>query len=189
MLPGGSYGLLMILAGMFTLAHPYFVNNLIQSIDYPFDNICSFEKGIITTLGVGGLPSSTFACANTVYNAQLSVNSNGGTQGIWKLINYTSDNFYPFERTDVLGRWSCTTQETTKLGLTQYSNVTNKSILFDTVQTFLTDQNFLYNETNVTPRVFYGGYSTGFLAWSANETNDSNNTWAVRYDFYLFLSC
>lgn len=182
MLPGGNYGLLMIFAGMFAVAHPYFVNNLVQTIYYPFQDICSFNIGIITTLGVGGVPSSTFACANTVYNAQLSVDSNGGTQGIWKLINYTSDNFYPFS-TDVLGRWNCTTQQSTKLDLTQYTAVTNQSVLFDTVQKFLSDQKFLYNETNVTPRVFYGGVSTGFLAWSANETNDSNNTWAVRYDF------
>jgi hypothetical protein len=185
MLPGGNYGFLMIFAGIFTVAHPYFVNNLIQTIDIPFENICSFDTGVITILGVGGLPSSTFSCATTVYNAQYAVDTNGGTQGIWRIINYTSANFYPYTDLDVLGRWSCTSQPSTILDLNNYSNVTNSSILLDTVETFLTEQNFLYNQTDVTPRVFYGGVSTGFLAWSANETNDSNNTWAVRYVFHL----
>jgi hypothetical protein len=142
MLPGGNYGFLMIFAGIFTVAHPYFVNNLIQTIDIPFENICSFDTGVITILGVGGLPSSTFSCATTVYNAQYAVDTNGGTQGIWRIINYTSANFYPYTDLDVLGRWSCTSQPSTILDLNNYSNVTNSSILLDTVETFLTEQKF-----------------------------------------------
>jgi hypothetical protein len=173
--PGGLYGLAMILAGVFALAHQYFVNSFI--LPELMQSNCTFEYGIVTTYlprGQPVVPASDFSSATTIYNAQLAVDFNGGYFGIYDKVNYTSTTFSPTVE-DALGFWSCSYEANSTIYSTDWVD-------FDSLASFLDNQDFLFTEASD----LSGSISTntseweGFIGWSANQPDDSLEQWSVR---------
>jgi hypothetical protein len=173
--PGGIYGLAMLLAGVFALAHQYFVNSFI--LPELMQTTCDFNFGIVTTYLTPGeplVPVSQWSAATTVYNAQLAVWYNGGSFGIYDKVNFTSVTFAPTAN-DTLGYWNCTYETNSTIYSTDWADLAS-------LQSFLDRQDFLFTEA------YYLAGSTaanssileGFLAWSANQPDDSLKQWAVR---------
>jgi hypothetical protein len=175
-LPGGYYGLLMLLTGVFGLAHQYFVNSFILPIS--IQSTCRFEFGIVTTQLPKGdnsiIPSSTFSSATTVYNAQYGVWANGGEMGIYQKVNYTSVTFTP-TADDVLGGWNCSYEPTTTIAWTDWANQTAFS-------SFIKEDSFLYPEVIIWAGAVSANGSTGkgFMVWSADQPDDSSEQWNLR---------
>jgi len=172
-LPGGKYGLLMFLTGIFALAHQYFVNSFI--LPTSLQSSCTFEFGIVTTyLPEGGvIPSSTFSAANTIYNAQYQVWVNGGEMGIYQKVNYTSVTFTPTLE-DVLGGWNCSYEPDTTIAWTDWVDQAS-------FYAFLQQNSFLF-ETWVEAGAasINGSTEKGFMVWSADQLDDSTEQWNLR---------
>jgi hypothetical protein len=175
-LSGGKYGLLMLLTGMFALAHQYFVNSFILPVS--LQTTCIFEFGVVTTHLPEGdnsiFPSSTFSAANTVYNAQYQVWANGGVMGIYQKVNYTSVTFTPTLE-DVLGGWNCSYKPNTTIAWTDWVDQTSFS-------TFIQQDAFLFTEASTWAGAVSSNGSTqiGFMAWSANQPDNSTEQWDLR---------
>ena len=144
----------MLIIGAFNLGHGYFVNSFINLTYVTTPSWCQFTKGAITqAANGGGLPLSTFACATTIYNAQVAVDANNCAQGVWKKVNYNSTFFCPYSD-EMLGYWNCTTQAVIPLDMTRFSNVSNANQFDTTVNNILRNQSFLYQQA-IPPTVCY----------------------------------
>jgi hypothetical protein len=177
-LPGGSFGLLMILTGCLGIMHQYFLNNFVDSKTITFPDSCTFQSGMITTKGSGirSIPVSNWAAANTIQSAQNNVvyNSIIDNMGIWDLVNYDSSDFNPM-LTDILGIWNCSqvaSNPTIQFNTSSFTEILANATLYDRSLAFFYEGDNGWSFPNYD--------ATGAFLWSGNETNDSNNSWSLR---------
>ncbi len=113
-----------------------------------------------------------------MYNAQLNAYTNAAQYwGIWRKVDYISGTFYPLQD-DLLGAWDCKVLQNIPIDLTPFANITADQFV-PTVDAILAEQNFLYSEVRPATVNSFGATTT-FMAWSADQPNDSNTTWSVR---------
>jgi hypothetical protein len=170
-LPGGSFGWLMLITGVFSLAHQYFVNSFIQQSDIQYT--CNFDSGIVDVLPYnnpdGFTPSSTLSAATTIFNAQVSSYYNNGTNGIWRLIPYYAWYFSPTQN-DLLGQWNCNPTGSITITSADWSSQ-------QALQSFLINNNLLNTNTgNFAGSEVAGGAANGFLSWYTNYP-DTSGAW------------
>jgi len=161
----------MLITGVFSLAHQYFVNSFIQQSDIQYT--CNFDTGIIDILPyddpLNFPPSSTLSAATTIFNAQLSSYYNNGTNGIWRLVPYYAYYFSPTQ-TDLLGQWSCNPTGSITITSADWSSE-------QALKSFLINNNLLdINTGYFVGSEVAGGAWNGFLSWYTNYP-DASGAW------------
>jgi hypothetical protein len=169
--PGGSFGLLMLVTGVISLAHQYFVNSFIQQ--GVVRSTCNFESGVVDIISYNNpdafIPSSTLSSATTILNAQLYSYYNNGTEGIWRLVPFNAYYFSPTQ-SDLLGQWNCNPAGSITITSSDWSSE-------QALQNFLINNNLLnINTGNYVGSEVPGGAWNGFLSWYTNYP-DGSGAW------------
>ena len=182
-LPGGRYGLLMLLTGAFALTSHIFVGRYINTISIP--GRCDFNSGVVVQppFTNPNVPQSQWPAANVAFDAYLNSNySNGGLGGVYYRSN-TDTNFTAAE-SDVIGGWVCSANGPNQTYLT---NSTGRHVIED-----LQSKGFLYNASlDYVQRVHVNGPASADLGdlmiLSANISNTTRQPWdlkaSVGFDF------
>lgn len=114
--PGGRWGFLMLLAGIYSLLADYSVNVFVTQVDYA--GICSFNQGVIMSNQNYLTPEISWAASqyslnsqNTSYANRMALASQGQSQlpdGMGGIYAKATNNqsFYALDH-DILGGWQC----------------------------------------------------------------------------------
>jgi hypothetical protein len=172
-IPGGIFGILMIISGAFGIINQYFVSNYILSERR--SSTCNFTSGLVTTHSSLFLrvPSSEWPTAVLAFSAHGVATANNGEIGIWSKIDDDISNFCP-TKDDILGRWVCTQAADSIIAPNDWTTT-------NTVIEWTNRQGFLYKNAEYNAgSVLSNGRWTNLMAWSADVPTNSTTRWNVR---------
>lgn len=175
-LPGGRYGILMLLTSAFALVGHFIIGRYIITVQEP--GLCTFTKGIVvpsTSPGyLADVPPPNWPAAALAWSAQQTSILNGGLQGIYR--KASSDTNFSATEYDSYGSWSCGSILTDR---TYPVNATADDIATDLVKADYLFPNPIYNDS----QEYVSGKLHGLFIWSASAPDDRTHLWNVTASY------
>lgn len=174
-LPGGIFGLFMLITGVFGIVHQFFVSSFITSAPGLFGS-CAFTTGlVIRPPFVGTGPNGTLLTAGSQWpaalvaiNSQVAAIRHGDPPGIYAKANSNTNFTVAKDNPDYLGNWNC---EELKHPTTVSSNASIQQI-GDTLET----QGSIYHNWYSEHRKL----ANGVLIWSSSVADNVRQPWGVK---------
>ena len=171
-LPGGLYGILMLLTGLIALLGHFFVSRYIFTLQ--LTSRCRFSSGIRVpnaTIDLSKIAVPDWPAANLAQAAQLISSTNGGTVGIYS--NAASDTNFTATVEDTLSAWNC---------YDQMRDSTHQATLNDT--SILAQLQRDHHQYTSADWIFSSYWTipdrSEMVAWSASSNGYDGKPWTVK---------
>ena len=176
-LPGGIFGVFMLLTGIFSTVNQFFVTSFITPAT-GFYGSCTFTKGLVLQPPFAGgnfdgsliIAESQWPAAGIAISAQLAAKQHGDPPGIYVKAN-SDPNFTAAKdnAADYLGSWIC--EGATKSPMTFPPNTSRQEI-----GDALVNNGSMYTGWHNTSQPL----GNGLLLWGASHANITGQTWGVQ---------
>ncbi|MCJ1310559.1 hypothetical protein MMC25_004224 [Agyrium rufum] len=171
-LPGGIYGIVMLVSGVFTLTSHVLTSRYVSATTLP--GRCLFTRGLNLTTPIERdlySPPATWPSFYLALDAQSTAVKNGGQAGIYGLS--AADTNFTASSEDVLASWTCAphVMDPILVGGAQSD---------ETILDNLIEAGLLYNASLWENQALQGDLEYQLFAWSAPVGPNVSATWDIR---------